>query len=203
MVSAVFRDGSPHETLFSTVFISKDRLILIYVTNPVFSKEETTKELEDIAPRLRKAIELFNTLPLTLALHLERENVQFHSEAKLKPELFVVMPQISTDVFSVSVPRSLPGSVMFMDQLLGIVDELEEVDTFTAFLEFREEYDECLESLFVGPLDVFGSFKDSLGILVQGALDFDFISLDPHWGSRLRYKTLSEFWKDLSGKTFL
>lgn len=37
IVSAVTKEGLPHEILFSSVFISKNRLILIYVINPAYS----------------------------------------------------------------------------------------------------------------------------------------------------------------------
>ena len=44
-------------------------------------------------------------------------------------------------------------------------------------------------------LDKFASFKDSYGILIGGALEPDYIILDPHWGTRMRYQSLAEFWK--------
>jgi hypothetical protein len=204
LVSAVFPGGSPHNMLFSAAFISKDRLILLYITNPAYSRETIEKELEDIAPRLNEALKLISTSPVTVALHLERGNVQFQSRAdgELKPELFVVVPQVSTEMFSLSVPSSLPGNMIFMDQLLGIADEIDEVDTFAAFIEYREEYDKYMQPVMVSPLDIFGSYKSSLGILIEGASDYDFISLDPHWGSNLRYKTLAEFWEIYPEKHF-
>ncbi|MBM4146942.1 MAG: hypothetical protein FJ240_11860, partial [Nitrospira sp.] len=204
LVSAVLPGGTPHDTLFSTAFISKDRLILLYVTSPAYSRKIIEKELEEIAPRLNEAMKLFSASPLTISLPLEKGNVQFKSrpDGDLKPELFVVIPQVSTEMFSLSVPTSLPGNLIFMDQLLGIVDEIDEVDTFTGFIEYREEYDKYMQPVMVSPLDIFGSYKSSLGILIEGAADYDFISLDPHWGSNLRYKTLTEFWKVYPEKHF-
>lgn len=204
LVSAVLPGGTPHNIHFPAAFISKDRLILLYVTNPAYSKVKTEKELEDIAPKLNAAIELISASPVTLALHLERGNVQFQSrtDGELKSELFIVVPRVSTEMFSLSIPGTLPGNIISMDQLLGIVDELDEVDTFASFIEYREENDERIQSVFISPLDIFGSFKSSLGILVEGATDYDFISLDPHWGSNLRYRTLSEFWKIYPEKHF-
>lgn len=197
LVSTVFPGGSPHNISFPAAFISKDRLILLYVTNPAYSKEKAEKELADIAPKLKEAIDFVSASPVTLALHLERGNVQFQArpDGELKPELFIVVPQVSTGMFSLSIPRAFPGNIIFMDQLLGIVDELDEVDTFASFIEYQEENKERIQPGFISPLDIFGSFKSSLGILVEGATDYDFISLDPHWGSNLRYRTLSEFWK--------
>ncbi|HWR59366.1 MAG TPA: hypothetical protein VN328_10810 [Thermodesulfovibrionales bacterium] len=204
LVSAVHPGGSPHDMLFHASFISKDRLILLHVTNPAYSRGQIEKELEDSTPKLREAVDLISSSPVTLALHLERANVQFGAKAngELKPELFVVVPQVSTEMFSFSIPKDLPGHIISMDQLLGIIDELDECDTFTSFVEYREENDQRIQSVFVSPLDIYGSFKNSLGTLVEGALDYDFISLDPHWGSNLRYETLSKFWEIYPEKHF-
>jgi len=196
-VSAVLSDGSPHKVIFSTSLISKDRLILFYVANPIFSKEITEKELTDIAPKLIEAIKLLSESPVKLALHLERKNVQISSKTDkvLKSELFVVIPEVCIDLLVISVPRSLPGNVIFMDQLLGIIDELDDEEMLSSFIEYREENDKRIKSSLAGPLDVFGSFKSSYGVLIEGARNPDFIMLDPHWGTRLRYETLLEFWR--------
>ncbi|MBI3583424.1 MAG: hypothetical protein HY096_05670 [Nitrospinae bacterium] len=71
-----------------------------------------------------------------------------------------------------------------------------------SFLEYLDEYDERIKSPMIGTLDKFASFKDSYGILIEGALNYDLISLDPHWGTTMRYKTLSEFWKLYPEKNF-
>lgn len=205
-VSAVFPDGTSHDIFFSTAFISKDRLILFYVTNPAYSKDQIEQELEDITPKLNDAINLINSSsPVTLALPLSRKIIQFTAESneKLKPELFVVVPYVSTDVFSFSIPKTFRGDVIFIDHLLGIIDELDDADSFASFIEYREEYNEYIQpDHIITPLDIFGSFKDSAGILIEDAADYNLISIDPHWGSHLRYKTLLDFWKIYPDKHF-
>jgi hypothetical protein len=47
-----------------------------------------------------------------------------------------------------------------------------------------------------GMADLFAVFRDSHGLLVDGALTPDRIYLDPHWGSNWRYHQLAEFWKN-------
>jgi len=206
-VSAVTTEGKLHEILFSTAFISKDRLVLIYVTNPNYSKQETDEELTKIAPKLNEALELICKLPLSLALHLDRQNIQFQNELggkALKPELFIVVPQVATENLSLSIPKILYGNArfMFMDHFLGIIDELENVEMMASFIEYLEECDQLIRVPVISPLDKFGSFKDTRGVLVEGALEYDFISLDPHWGSNMRYETLSKFWKLYPEKHF-
>jgi hypothetical protein len=196
-VSAVTPEGHPHKVLFSSVFISKNRLILVYTANPLYSVEKTEEELRKISDDLKEAIELVSKSPHTLALHVERQNVQFQSkteERSLSPELIVIIPQTDTAVGSLKIPVTFPGKIMFMDQFLGIMDELDNPEMFSSFLEYWEEYGEKTWNLFIAPLDIFGSFKDSFGVLLEGAVDYDMVSIDPHWGSNMRYKTLSEFW---------
>ena len=197
LVSAVKKDGTPHEMIFTTGFVSKDKLILIYLAQATLSGKKTEEELETIMPMLNEAVALISSQPTTLALHLERQNVQFQppSEGKsLKTELIVVIPQVSTGVEPFSIPESLPGRVTWLDSLLGIVDELEDDEDIANFIEYLEENESRIHHPLISMLDKFASFKDSEGILVGGALEYDYISLDPHWACQRRYKTLSEFW---------
>ena len=205
LVSAVTSQGKPHEILFSTAFISKDKLILIYVTNPHYSKQKTDEELGRIAPKLKEAIELISTPPVTLALHLNRQNVQFQADPNEKtpnPILFIVIPQASTENLSLHIPKTLNGTFVFMDHFLGIIDELENSEMLASFIEYLEEYGGRITMPIISLLDIFGSFKSSRGILVEGALEYDFILLDPHWGSNMRYETLSKFWELYPEKHF-
>ncbi len=197
LVSAVTEKGVPHEILFHTSFISKDRLILVYVTNPAYSRQKTEKELEKVATKLHEAMSLIGTPPLTLALNLDEKNAVFQGKQKaemLKPSLFIVVPQVSTEIYHLSLPSALPGTIVFMDSLLGIIDELENVEMFASFLEYLEEYGNRIRRSMLSLLDIFGSFKSSMGVLIEGASQPDMISLDPHWGTHLRYETLSKFW---------
>ena len=197
LVSAVKKDGKPQEMIFATGFLSKDKLILIYLAQPTLSGKKTQEELETITPMLNEAVALTSSRPTTLALHLERQNVQFQpaSESKsLKTEVIVVIPQASMQVEPFSIPESLPGRVMWLDSLLGIVDELEDDKDIANFIEYLDEIESRIHHPTLSMLDKFASFKDSEGVLIGGALEYDYISLDPHWGSQRRYKTLSEFW---------
>jgi hypothetical protein len=197
LVSPVKKDGKPHELIFTTALVSKDKLILIYLTQPTLSGKKTQEELETITPMLNEAVALTSTQPTTLALHLERQNVQLQPAAEgrsLKTEVIVVIPQVSTQVEPFSIPKSLPGRVTWLDSLVGIADELEDDEDIANFLEYPEEIEDRVHPPGLSMLDKFASFKDSEGVLIGGALEYDFISLDPHWGSQRRYKTLSEFW---------
>jgi len=188
LVSAVTTEGRPHETIFTTAFISGNKLILIYLTEPCVSSKNTEQELNKITPELNKVLELVTHQPTTLALHLDRKNVQFRSESNqsfLKPEILTIIPQVSTQIEPFSIPKDLPGRIMLLDSFLGIIDELEYNKTLSDFLEYLDEIEEQIHPA-LSPLDKFASFKDSYGILIGGALEPDLIMLDPHWGTRMR-----------------
>lgn len=197
LASAITKKGKPHSVVFPTVFITKNKLVMLYLTQPTTSSTMTEEELKSLTSKFKKALKLASSQPTTLALHLDRQNVQFRHEIKkniLRPELIVLVPQVSTNIKPFSVPKFLPGRVMFLDSFLGIIDELESNEMFSDFLEYLNEIEGRTQSL-LSPLDKFGSFKDTYGILIGGAIEPDYISLDPHWGTGFRYKSLSEFWK--------
>ncbi len=197
-VSAVAEDEKPHEIVFSTSFISKDRLILIYAPAPFSSGKELSKRLSVAAPKLKEALDLISSSPVTLGLRAHGQMVKYDPDSSgetLKPELFIVLPQTSTKMQSIPLSEKLPGRIVFLDQFLGVFDEIDGVGEITEFIEFLEEIEPKLSRAPFGLLDKYGSFKDSAGVLVRGARDPDMIMLCPHWGSNKRYETLSEFWK--------
>lgn len=158
-VSAVTKDKKPHEVLFSSSFISKDRLILIYTLAPFSSGKELSKRLSAAAPRLKKALDLISSPPIRLGLHVDKQTVEFGSDQNgehLKPELLIVLPQTSTQLEKIELPEDLPGTVVFLDQFLGLIDELESVDEVTEFLEYLEETE--LSKFPFSLLDKFASF---------------------------------------------
>ena len=112
---------------------------------------------------------------------------------KLSVELFVLIPQVTSWFSLGKIPENLPGRLLFLDQFLGIIDELDGAETFAEFLEYHDLHEEK----FLGKVEMlasFASFKDSMGTLIEGAGELDMIGLDPHWGTSLRYKTLKDFW---------
>lgn len=196
MVSAV-RNETPHDTLFSSGILSGDDLILVYVTTPHISQEQIGPELEKIAKGLEEASNLIKVWPSSLALHLERRNIEFRSDDKdrwLNPEIFVVIPQLATENDIIPIPTLLPGHVISMDQFVGLMDELEDVNELSTFLDFLRENDNKLLPMAT-VLDKFHASRLTHGILIDGAQEPDGVLIDPHGGSKLRYESLSNFWK--------
>lgn len=196
-VSAVTKDEKPHKVVFSSSFISKDRLILVYTPAPFSSGEELGEKLSKLAPKLKEALMLIGSSPVTLGLRAHGQILKYASDSNgetLKPELLIVLSQTSTEMQKIPLSKDLPGRTVFLDQFLGVFDEIEEVDEATDFFEYLEEIEPKLLRLPFGLLDKYGSFKDSAGVLVGGARNPDMIMIYPHWGSNRRYETLSKFW---------
>lgn len=196
-VGAVTEEGQPHEMMFSASCVSKDKLILVYVASPSHSGKQMSAELDRIAPKLREAIELIGAPPVTLGLYADKKIAKYDPDSAgeaLEPVVIIVLPQASTQTQPVSIPQSLPGEVMFLDQFLGITDEIERVDELASFLQYRDEIRQKIRTPLTSPLDVFASFRSSHGVLIEGAREPDLIMLDPHWGSSMRYESLARFW---------
>lgn len=192
-VSACEGDKKSHEIVFPAAIKSRDKLILFYILPPATDGEAVSRKLAEVSPRLQEAVRLLQICPAQLILHLERTRAEFRSGA-LTPLIFIVIPQTSTGPFRIGFENEPPGRVEFMDSVLAILDEIYEVDQLSDFLDYLE----MLDSSFMPPMsslmDKFASFKDSHGVLIDGASECNMIMLDPHWGSSYRCRSLAKFW---------
>lgn len=204
-VSAIGPDG-PHEVVFPFAIRSKDRLALFYVVPPGLDSDSAMKHLEDVFPHLAKVPELVAKAPSQLLLRGRKERVEFHSQRDhavgLTTSIFIVVPQIMLDTLALGFKVEPPGHVMFLDGFLGLIDELEDADELSDFADFLDELNRAKTMPLVSLLDQFGAFRDSKGVLVGGAAEFDFIGLDVHWGSRHRFISLATFWKLYPATTY-
>jgi len=198
IVSAIKDDGRPHEILFSGYILSEDKLVLIYVADPYNTKEAIRAQLADLTPKLKEAVALISKEPVTLGLHIERKNVVYEStvpEKKLKIELFAVLPQATNKLIPVTAPKDFTWDIAFMDQFLGVMDEIEEHEELSEFIDYLREIEKKVHIPITTLLDKYGSFKDSSGVLVPGANDPTMIMIDLQWGTDYRYKSLKSFWE--------
>ena len=196
VASAVTADGKPHSLIYDFAFISKDRLFLVKLLPPSYSSDQIEKCIDRNLSAYNESLQLIEKDPVTLALHLDRQNVQFqvNEDGKvLTPSLMIIIPQVSTSIFGVKFSKPIPGEIMFLDSFLGIVDEIDKVEEFSDFTDYVDVNRETIGPIF-SILDLFGSFKDSAGILIEGALNPTMVSIDPHWGTSKRYNTLKDFW---------
>jgi len=197
-VAPLKADMKPPHDLIYTAIHAGDRLYLIYTAPPVFNRDDLSKHLEEIVPKLKESADLIKTAPVRLAQFVEERAIEFRSEktANLVPMFIIALPSVISDTEgSIRVPDGIEAEIMTLDQLAGIFDEIENPKELNDFMDYLN--DERAKARIPGLnsyLDRFGSFKDSHGVLVPGALEPDMIMLDFGWGSNYRFESLRKFW---------
>lgn len=194
LVSTVDKDNRPHSLIYNTSLIVEDKLLLVYLMEP---SADISEELQKVKKELKKSLQLLQNQPTTLALHMERKNVSFaqHSgEAQLEPYPITIIPDISVQLGIIDIPIDMPGRVLPLNNFLALVDEMENIQELVEFFEYLDS-DNRIISSFTSILDKFGAYRDSAGVLIEGAREPNWIMLDPHWGSNLRYTSLKKFWE--------
>ncbi|MFA4880787.1 MAG: hypothetical protein WC650_04170 [Candidatus Doudnabacteria bacterium] len=199
LVSPLRPDKKPHQITFAAAIRSKDKLFLIHVVPPFINKEGLNNYLKEIATDLKETELLLSNSPIRLMVWSREDIIEFHSKkegVKLKPVFFTAIPYCTTEMFRLEVPEELPGEVLGIDQLAGIIDELKNPNELAEFLEYIEG---LRFSFFMLPLtsylDKFGSFRDSYSVIIPGASTPNALFLDLNWGTDFRFRSLSDFWK--------
>jgi hypothetical protein len=197
---AIHLDLAPHKTLFSSFFISKNNLILIHILPLPISQGNIQESLNAIAAELKEAQGLIATAPMRIGLEGQGKMIQFDSAEKggeiLKPFIITIIPNLSTsNTIIFEYPSGLEGMALGIDQFVGICDEIEDLDELSDFLYYLRQPEISAINPLTSTLDLFGSFKDSHSVLIEGANNPDMLMLDFHWGTGFRYRSLSQFWK--------
>lgn len=193
--TAINEDLRPDDLLLLCIR-SKDTLFVFHTTPPALTSDSIEKYLIDLVPKVAECKKLLSVSPTRVGLPTKGGHIEFGAAHKqgLHPELIIVIPPCNADFVKFEIPADLDASVMGLDQLCGLIDEVEEPGELSDF----SDYIHSLDSVHLAGgsyLDVFGSFRDSHSILVPGATEPDMISLDPHWGASTRYESLRKFWE--------
>lgn len=191
-VRALTTDDKLHEMLFPFGFHSRDKIILVYITPPAISPQMIAGHLEEITPRIKEALSLISGKPNRLALALKGEIIE--CSRPIKPELLVVTPLVSTEPVAISCPPGLPGKQTSLDQFLALADEIDDGDDLARFFDFLDEIEKIAGNPIASLVDKYAEYKYSLGIMIEGALEPDFVFLDSHGGSNYRFRSLKNFW---------
>lgn len=107
--------------------------------------------------------------------------------------IIIVVTQASTACSSIIMPES-PIRLLPLADFITIFDSLRELDELERYWKFVDAQSGSLSPFSNGPADLFASFKDTSGVLIEGAISPTLIGLDPHWGTSWRFKELSDFW---------
>lgn len=108
-------------------------------------------------------------------------------------QIVIVLTQSGTGFNMLNAPKR-PTRVMPLGDLVSVFDGLEDIPELEQFWSFADAQQGVLSPFSRALSDLFGSFKDTHGVLVEGAINPTMIALDPHWGSGWRFRSLTEFW---------
>ncbi|WP_181300272.1 hypothetical protein [Rhodanobacter sp. PCA2] len=186
--------GTPEGPLpyvLSAALVSGDKLFLV-VPGDILNPSSIRRMCRDV----RALVSSKSQWALKLARQdtglqvLRRDGEPFSSD----DVTFIVVP---TDV--TAQPRMLPDigereHLTPPSDFVTLFDTLGGVDELAGFLSYVNKNQALVWTPFTGLTDLFGSFRDSHGLLVDGAIQPTMIGLDPHWGSNWRFKQLTKFW---------
>lgn len=107
--------------------------------------------------------------------------------------IVIVVTLASTAFGSINMPDR-PTHLLPLADFITIFDSLNDLDELERYWQFVDAQGRSLSPFSRGAADMFASFKDTHGVLVEGAISPTFIGLDPHWGTSWRFKALTDFW---------
>jgi len=111
-------------------------------------------------------------------------------ETGFQIEVLVVLPAQFIEPQSIKLPKTKSTTFMFLEDYLAIIDGCEDERDLLRFINYMAS-----ENIFyTDTLDLFGSYKDSDGVLVAGADEPTIAVVAPSWGPSYRYRELKEFW---------
>lgn len=124
------------------------------------------------------------------------------SNRHLKAEevhILIVLTQSGTG-FGMLDPVERPARLMPMADFITVFDDLDQPDEIEAFWKFMDGQRAMFSPFSSGIADQFASYKDSHGVLVDGAMEPSMLMLDTSWGTSRRFKELSSFWAIAPGR---
>lgn len=124
-------------------------------------------------------------------LMLSKDGVNGPNADELR--IIIVVTQASTAFSTISVPER-PARLLPLADFITIFDSLDDLDELERYWKFVDSQKGFLSPFSTGSADLYASFKDTHGVLVEGAISPTFIGLDPHWGTFWRFKALADFW---------
>jgi len=109
-------------------------------------------------------------------------------------EVIVVVGSVTTKMVRMEVPQRRDCHTVSIVDAVTIFDAMENLDELTRFWKYRTGIRKLVGGM-PDVVDMFGSFRDSHGQIVAGAIVPNMIMLDPHWGENWRFNQLVEHWE--------
>lgn len=195
-------DGMPdRDNYLSSLTFSENKIVATLVAKPSDKAEDFETELPQIIEKANNALSKFNSETPKFFLPLKSQILEMQAGRKdnFKIEIIVVLPVFFSGPQRIKLPHTDGVTYFFLEDFLGVVDSCERESELLEFIEYTSS-----EKFFhTGMLDLFGSYKDSLGVLVAGASEPNVAFITPSWGPSFRHGALTKFWELYPGVDIL
>lgn len=170
---------------------SADSGVYLICTCGHSSNERISRAAKEVYAKLRGGAPLHFRFADGRALMLSKAEAMGPSVDELR--ILIVVTQSSTAFGMIAIPER-PVRLMPLADFITIFDSLNDLTELERYWKYVDEQRALLSTSFSGPADLFASYKDSHGVLIDGAISPTLIGLDPHWGTSWRFRELTTFW---------
>lgn len=178
------------ELTVSCLISSADGIYLVCACDHA-GLEETGRQAERVHRALRTGGPLFMLLPQRQVLALRNEENEGPGANDIR--ILVVTTQSGTAAGMIE-PPARPTRCLPLADFVTIFDSLQDVAELERFWAFADAQRGMLSAMSGGPADLFASFRDTHGVLVDGAMRPTMLMLDTHWGTSWRFRQLVQYW---------
>jgi hypothetical protein len=179
------------EDLPVSCVISADSGVYLICACDHASNERLATAAKSTYAKVRRGAPIHFRLPDGRGLMLSKDGTTGPSADDIR--IIIVVTQAGTSFGSIAVPER-PSRLLPLADFITIFDSLSDLDELERYWKFVDSHRRSLSPFSTGPADLYASFKDSHGVLVEGAISPTFIGLDTHWGTTWRFKALAAFW---------
>ena len=184
--------GSAHSELTVSCVAPTDSLLYLVCACDRVSTERVSRAAKTLYAKLRYSVGLRFRLSDGRELELSQQGMEGTGANEVR--VLIVLTQSSTAMSAIAVPER-PARLLPLADFITILDSLDDLDELEDFWRYSDGQRATLSPFSTGPADLFASFKDSHGVLVDGANAPDWIALDTNWGTSWRFKELKSFWE--------
>ena len=179
------------EDLAISCIISADSGVYLICACDHASNERLSKAAKATYAKMRCDTPIHFLLADGRGLMLSQDGSTGPSADELR--IIIVVTQAGTAFGSISVPDR-PTRLLPLADFITIFDSLNDLGELERYWKFVDSHRRSLSPFSTGPADLYASFKDTHGVLVEGAISPTLIGLDTHWGTSWRFKALTDFW---------
>ena len=179
------------EDLPISCVLSDDSSVYLICACDQTSIELVSNAARDVFNHIRNGMPINFRFADGLRLMMTKDGSTGPSAEELR--IVIVLTLEGTALSSIVGPE-MPTRLLPLADFITIFDSLSDLDELENYWKYVDSQRSSLSFFSTGPSDLYASFKDSHGVLVDGAISPTHVYLDSHWGTSWRFKTLAEFW---------